>query len=158
MVRAIVNDDMDGPYAADQDPADGASGVPVDSDILFDIEDADVGVDSSTIDGSSVVVTDDTKAAIPGSIGIDDSNPNDVHVTFDPDSDFTEGVTVTVTVSPSGNEITDALGNQMAEDSWSFTVEASGVESVSLGEVKANFTDEAMDDAAISEPDIETVK
>ncbi|MCP4231887.1 MAG: Ig-like domain-containing protein [bacterium] len=140
MMRVVVNDDFDGPYAADQDPADGATGVAVDADILFDIQDDDMGVDSSTINTDSVVVTDDTKAVIPGSISIDDGDPNDVHVTFDPDSDFDEGVTVTVTVSPAGYEIRDGLGNTMAEDSWSFTVFLTAVESASLGEIKAEFT------------------
>ncbi len=139
MMRVVVNDDFDAPYAADQNPADGASGVDVDADILFDIQDDDVGVDSSTITTNSVVVTDDTKAVISGTVAVDDGDPNDVHVTFDPDSDFTEGVTVTVTVSPSGNKILDDLGNEMAEDSWSFTVFMTGVKSASIGEIKASF-------------------
>ncbi len=139
MMRVVVNDDMDGPYAADQDPADGATGVAVDADILFDIQDDDMGVDATTITTDSVIVTDDTKTVISGTITVDDSDPNDVHVTFDPDGNFALGVTVTVTVSPSGDEITDDLGNVMAEESWSFGVIYTGIESASLGEIKANF-------------------
>jgi len=154
-VRVIVNDDFDGPYASGQDPADGATSVPVDSNIVFHIEDDDVGVDSGSINGDSVVVTDDTKAAISGTLDVNDADPNDVIVTFDPDSDFTEGSEVTVTVSPSGNEITDDLGNTMAEDSWSFSVFLTGVESVSMGEIKANFTEEGTESIA---PGAETAK
>ncbi|MCP4229310.1 MAG: Ig-like domain-containing protein [bacterium] len=141
MVRVKINDDMDGPYANDQHPADGDTGVAVDADIFFDIEDTDAGVDSSTITTDSVVVTDNTKVIISGTLTIDDGNPYITHVTFDPDSDFTEGSVVTVTVSPSGNEMTDMLGNVMAEDSWSFTVFMTGVDSASLGEIKATFTE-----------------
>ncbi len=141
MIRGIYNDDITSPYAADQNPTDGATGVPVDADILFDIQDDDTGVDSSTIDGNSVVVTDDTKATISGTLTVDDANANDVHVTFDPDSDFAEGSVITVTVSPSGNEIIDGLTNEMAEDSWSFMVTTTAIESASLGEIKAKFMD-----------------
>jgi hypothetical protein len=52
-------------------------------------------------------------------------------------SGFANGSTVTVTVSPSGNAILDDLGNVMAEDSWSFEVIPAGVESASLGGIKA---------------------
>jgi hypothetical protein len=158
MMRVVVNDDFDPPYAADQDPADGATGVPVDADILFDIQDDDVGVDSSTIDAASVEVTDDTKATITGTITVDDSNPNDVHVTFDPDSDFVEGSTVTVTVSPGGGEITDLLGNGMAEDSWSFDVWYAAVESASLGEIKASFTESTTENESTDAPDMGAIK
>ncbi|MCP4229311.1 MAG: hypothetical protein GY771_04070, partial [bacterium] len=39
MVRVKINDDMYGPYASGRDPSDGATGVPVESDIVFHIED-----------------------------------------------------------------------------------------------------------------------
>ncbi|MCP4229428.1 MAG: Ig-like domain-containing protein, partial [bacterium] len=143
MVRVKINDDMDGPYASGRDPADGATGVPVDSDIVFHIEDDDIGVDVSTINTDSVLVDMDVpvkgKIEVTGSITIDDTDPNDVIVTFDPDYDFEEGAWVTVTVSPSGNEILDDLGNVMAEDSWEFFVFMAGVDSASLGEIKAAF-------------------
>ncbi len=138
MMRVVVNDDMDGPYASDQDPANGAVSVPVDADILFDIQDDDVGVDSGTINANSVIVEEDG-SPISGTISVDDGDPNDVHVTFDPDSDFGEGVSISVTVSPSGNEIMDDLGNVMAEDSWSFETWYDGIESTSLGTIKAEF-------------------
>ncbi len=143
MVRAVVNDDMDGPYADEQDPADGETNVPYDADIVFHVKDDDVGVDISSINTDSVLVDKeipvDGRFEVTGTISIDDSDPNDVIVTFDPDSDFEDGAWVTVIVSPTDHEIIDELGNEMAEDSWEFFVEWSAIKSSSLGEIKANF-------------------
>ncbi|UCE28173.1 MAG: hypothetical protein JSW52_05350 [Candidatus Coatesbacteria bacterium] len=133
LVRVKIDDDMDGPYVDGQDPADGGWAVP-ETSIFFHCKDDDKGVKSGSIDFSA---DDGTRAEIPGSLYIDDSNPNDVICIFEPDSDLPEGATITCTVA---GTLADGLGNEMgADEVWSFTVGYSSVEEASLGEIKAGY-------------------
>lgn len=137
-LRVIVNDDVAGPYADQFDPAPGDTVSP-NTDIVFHIKDDDIGVDSATITTDSVVI-EVGGSPVAGTLGVDDTNPNDVLVTFNPDIDFTEGDTVEVTLSPSGNEIKDLLTNTMEEDPYEFYIGPYvQIQSTSLGVIKANY-------------------
>jgi hypothetical protein len=117
MVRGVVNDDVDGPYVDEQDPADGGAGAP-DTEIVFHCKDDDYGVDSETID---FMAEDETRGEVSGSLDIDDGDANDVVCTFTPDSDLPEG-TITCTVA---GTLADGLTNEMGDDAvWSFVVDA----------------------------------
>ncbi len=117
LVRVKIDDDMDGPYVDEQDPAD-TTWAPPDTEIVFHCNDDDKGVDSDTIDFSA---DDGTKADVPGSLDVDDSDPNDVVCTFTPDSDLPDGETITCTVP---STLADGLGNEMGDDAvWSFGVD-----------------------------------
>ncbi|RLC42321.1 MAG: hypothetical protein DRH49_04020 [Candidatus Coatesbacteria bacterium] len=137
MLRVFINDDMDPPYADGFDPADGDT-VPPDTNIVFHAKDDDVGVDSDTINTDSVVVTVGGEP-VPGSLDVS-GDESDYTVTFDPDSDFTQGDTVIVTLSPEGNEITDLLGNPMETVEYSFNIGSYAViVNSSIGVIKAEY-------------------
>jgi hypothetical protein len=137
-IRVIVNDDVAGPYADQLDPAPGAT-VPPNTDISLHIKDDDIGVDSSTITADSVAITVGG-SPVAGTLNVDDSNINDVLVTFYPDADFNEGDTVVVTLSPSGFEIKDLLTNVMEEDSYEFYIGPyANIQPTSLGVIKASY-------------------
>ncbi|UCE26249.1 MAG: Ig-like domain-containing protein [Candidatus Coatesbacteria bacterium] len=134
MVRVKIDDDFDPPYVDEQDPADGETGVDPAADIIFHCKDGDYGVDSDTIEFTA---DDGTKADIPGTLDVDDTDPNDVLCTFSPHSDLPAGATITCTVD---GELADGLGNEMGEDEvWTFTVTGSSVGEASLGEIKATY-------------------
>jgi len=137
-IRVIVNDDAAGPYSDQLDPAPGDT-VPPNTDIAFHIKDDDIGVDSATITTDSVVIEVGGNP-VAGTLGVDDTNPNDVLVTFNPDVDFTEGDTVEVTLSPSGNEIMDLLTNTMVEYPYEFYIGPYlQIQSTSLGVIKVTY-------------------
>ncbi len=137
MIRAIVNDDADGPYGDNYNPADGDT-APPDTNVVWHCYDDDIGVDSDTINTDSMLV-EVAKSKVSGTITIT-GDPSDYEVTFDPDSDFSEGDTVNVTLSPSGNEILDQLTNSMEEVTYSFDIGAYvTVQPTSLGYIKAMY-------------------
>jgi hypothetical protein len=134
MMRVVINDDVDPPYADTFNPSDGGTGEP-DTIIGFHVRDDDAGVNSSSID---FVAEDESKGVIPGTLDIDDSNPNDVVCTFTPDSDLTVYDTITCTLSQG---LADTLGNVTDYDIvWDFSVVPYTVlQPTSLGHIKAQY-------------------
>ena len=102
------------PYTSGHDPAKGATGVPVDTNIVVHVRDDFAGVDQSSIvlmvDGVDVT----GQAVITGGTG-------DYTVSYDPPADFAYGQLVNVTVDAS-----DIAGNAMPTESYSFTTVGTG--------------------------------
>jgi hypothetical protein len=71
--------------------------------------------------------------AVSGTLNVNDSDPTNVIVEFVPDSDLALGTTYTV------DTYTEDLDGNSATDSWTFDTVATGVESASLGTIKAEF-------------------
>ena len=135
MARLLVNDDTDGPYGDLYDPAGGDT-APPDTNVVWHCYDDDIGVDSDTINTDSMLV-EVAKSKVSGTITIT-GDPNDYEVTFDPDSDFTEGDTVNVTLSPPDYAILDLLTNSMEEVTYSFDIGPyTNIQPTSLGYIKA---------------------
>ena len=153
-----IHVDTTAPTVGGRDPADGAEGVDPDTDIVFHVYDAGIGVDSSSIDftvtdtslgslsegnlalsAGSGALSPDFKAAgeISGSLDINDDDPNDVICTFDPDDPLPPD-TITCTVAAG---LADDLGNVTDSDIvWSFDVIGSGVDdNATWGQIKAEF-------------------
>jgi hypothetical protein len=124
MIRAIVDDDMDGPYSANQDPAPGETGVAGDTDILFDIVDDDKGTDGTTI------MVEVEEVDVTADCTITDNGDGSFSVEYDPPSDFTAGQVVNVNW-----EADDGLGNY-GSDEWSFTISDSAVVDTTWGTIK----------------------
>lgn len=139
MVRVYLNDDWDPPYIDNRDPAPGETGVPYGANIKYHIKDDDAGVEYGSITSDTVVVTSSINGVLTGHYSVNYSDLHDVAVTFNPDSSFEENDVITVTVGPAGHAIKDALGNVMTTETWDFTVTSAGVESTSLGEIKATW-------------------
>ncbi len=144
------------PAVSGQLPADGATGVAVNSDIVFHVTDDMIGVDTSTI---SFSVEDGAKAAsstnsltdlgntsisspvntghtstITGTLVVDDTDPNDVICTFTPDSDLPPD-TITCTIAAG---LADDAGNATTADIvWSFDTAGSAIEETTWGQIKA---------------------
>ncbi len=128
LIRVFVDDDMDPPYSDNQDPAPDDTGVPIDTDITFDIVDDDKGVngDSILVEVDSTDVTEDCD--------ITDNGDGSFSVEYDPPEDFDYSTTVEVYWYAE-----DGLGN-FGEDSWSFeTEEEPNVEYTTWGRIKAEF-------------------
>ncbi|MCX7021533.1 MAG: Ig-like domain-containing protein [bacterium] len=142
------------PTVGGRDPADGASGVDPDTNIVFHVYDPGVGVDTGTIDftvqdtslspgnhavsaGSSAVHTGYAPAGdISGSLDIDDADPGDVICTFDP-TDPLPPDTITCTVAAG---LADTLGNATTDDIvWSFNITGEGSEVTTWGLIKVEF-------------------
>jgi|GEM_PF-1139474 len=146
------------PEVSGQLPADGATGVAVNSDIVFHVTDDMIGVDTSTIAfsvedsakssgvTSSLTNLEDTSTsslvnvgpehtgAITGTLVTDDTDPNDVICTFTPDSDLPAD-TITCTVAAG---LADDAGNETTTDIvWSFDTVGSAVEETTWGQIKA---------------------
>jgi len=136
-------EDLAAPEVSGQVPADGATGVAVNSDIVFHVTDDCYGVDTSTItfsvedsaksSGSSLSSVGHT-GAITGTLVVDDTDPNDVICTFTPDSDLPPD-TITCTVAAG---LADEYGRATASDIvWSFDTVGSAVEETTWGQIKA---------------------
>jgi len=145
------------PAVSGQNPADGGYGQP-NTTIVFHVTDGGCGVDIGSItftaedspksisqkdtvspsNESTSLVVSNSKAVIPGTLYIDDTNPNDVICTFTPDSDLTVGDTITCTVAQG---LSDVLGNSTESSIvWHFTVEPyTIITPASLGHIKAQF-------------------
>lgn len=135
------------PAVSGQDPADGATDVPVDSDIIFHCTDDDSGVDTATIDftaeytpalgGSSdnaLRIGPSPLDDVSGTLDIDDTDPLDVLCTFTPDSDLPP-YTVTCTVA---GTLADNAGNTLGDDEvWSFDPVGVKIEPASWGYIKS---------------------
>ncbi len=146
---ATFAQDTDPPYVDEMDPGEGEYGPP-DTDIVFHCKDDGVGVDTYTIDfiaqdtsldtaitecsGAVAGVLPEPTRTIPGDLDIDDSDPNDVVCTFDPDNPLYDGDDITCTVD---RLLADEVGNEMGEDFvWWFTT-TWDIEELNWGEVKA---------------------
>ena len=142
--------DTDPPYVDGMDPADGENPVPIDTDIIFHCKDDGVGVDIYTIDftardttlnkaitectGAVAGVSPEPTRVIAGDLDVDDSDPNDMVCTFDPDEPLSDGDIITCTVD---RLLADEVGNEMGDDFvWWFTT-AWDIEELNWGEVKA---------------------
>ncbi len=145
MFRFNGTEDLAAPEVSGQVPADGASGVAVNSDIVFHVTDDCYGVDTSTI---SFAVEDSAKSgeatislssrgstgAITGTLVVDDTDPCDVICTFTQDSDLPPD-TITCTVA---SGLADDYGRATTSDIvWSFDTTGSAVEETTWGQIKA---------------------
>ena len=108
--------DTTSPYTAGDDPARGATGVPVDTNIVVHLRDDGAGVDQSsmvfTVEGVDVTA----QSVITGGTG-------DYTVTYDPETDFAYGQVVNVTLDASDLVVPP---NAMPTDSYSFTTVETG--------------------------------
>ena len=146
--------DATAPTVGGRDPADGATGVDPNTDIVFHVYDPGIGVDTGSIDftvedtsltpgnramstGSSAVSTGYAPVGdISGSLDIDDSDINDVVCTFDPEDPLPPD-TITCTVA---DGLADDLGNATDDDIvWSFNITGEGVEKATWGQIKTEF-------------------
>lgn len=119
-----TEDDVHAPYVENENPADGATGVVVDTDIVFRIKDykndagviPGLGVDLNTlivvVDGVTYTVGGPNTFAVAGS-------PENYQITVDPAVDFPENYLVVVTVD--ADDLHSAPANTMATHSYSFT-------------------------------------
>ncbi len=145
LLRINGTEDLDAPEVSGQVPADGTSGIAVNSDIVFHVTDDCTGVDTTTI---SFAVEDSAKSgettasltdrgstgAITGTLVVDDTDPCDVICTFTPDSDLPPD-TITCTVA---SGLADDYGRATTTDIvWSFDTTGSAVEETTWGQIKA---------------------
>jgi len=145
MFQLNGTEDLLAPEVSGQVPADGATGVAVNSDIVFHVTDDCFGVDTSTIafsvedsaksnGASSSLSSIGHTGAITGTLVVDDTDPNDVICTFTPDSDLPPD-TITCTVAAG---LADEYGRATASDIvWSFDTVGSAVEETTWGQIKA---------------------
>jgi hypothetical protein len=141
----IEETDESPPRVTGQNPANGDTGVPPETNITFHVTDDMSGVDTSTIDftcadsslgGTSLSVGAAPNALIPGQLTIDDADLLDVICTFDPDTPLPKD-TITCTVAAG---LADRDGNATPQDvAWSFDVMGSEVRETSWGQIKAEF-------------------
>ena len=114
------------PYTTGHDPARGATGVPVDTNISVQVRDNGSGVDPDTIkmtvNGASVTLP-------PGSI-VPIGLTLNFSVTYDPTVNFSYGKVVNVTINAS-----DMAGNAMPPDKYSFTTETGVVAGSIAGQI-----------------------
>ena len=106
--------DTAGPYIETSTPNADATGVEPDVLVVVQLSDGGVGIDSSAI---SFSITGSTPVA--GSLIVDDGNPNQVVISFDPDLPLQANQTYTIEINGS-----DILLNPIddAENTFSFAV------------------------------------
>ncbi len=149
-----------GIYVSDMDPADGDSGVPVDTDIVFHcwctVGDGYGRIDTDTImftvedqsrrSGDRALRTSSSSLSthvnprpvgeITGTLDIDDSDPWWIICTFTPDEDLPVDL-ITCTVDGC---LADIWGHEMEEDFiWTFSTGDYGVEETTWGAIKAEY-------------------
>ena len=116
MVTLQPGIDIGPPYTLGHDPTKGATGVPVDTNVVVHVKDDGAGVDQSsillTVEGVDVT----GQSAITGDTG-------DYTITYNHPTDFGYGQVVNVTVDARDLAITP---NVMPTDSYSFTTVATG--------------------------------
>lgn len=130
------------PYVDGLEPEDGATGVPLDSDIVFHCkDDTQIMVDTivftardTTLNPRRALGSGSSNRTLDGELEIDDADLTDVVCTFNPIDDFLEGETITCTVDGC---LADVCGNEMGDDFvWSFDTEVA-VEETTWGAIKA---------------------
>ncbi|OGD75231.1 MAG: hypothetical protein A2Y64_04910 [Candidatus Coatesbacteria bacterium RBG_13_66_14] len=153
----VVIPDTTPPFVSNMEPTDGASDMPIDTDIVFHCEDDESGVDVATIDftvqdtslasGDNTVSPDSHSASvgcapagdIPGTLVIDDGDLLDVICTFTPDDLLPYEDTITCTVD---GALADLEANEMGDDFvWTFGTEEEppNVVNTTWGVIKADF-------------------
>jgi len=144
MFQLDGSEDTTAPAVSGQNPADGATDVPANANIVFHITDDYFGVDTSTISFSvedSSKSTGDTSSlssrgstgAITGTLVVDATDPNDVVCTFNPDSNLPPD-TITCTIATG---LADDAGNATsAAIAWSFDISGSAIEETTWGQLK----------------------
>ena len=95
------------PYTSGHNPADGTSGVPVNTNIVVHVQDDGSGVNQATI-----AMTVEGAAVTPTITG----SASDYTLTYNPAADFGNLQVVNVTINAS-----DLDGNAMTQDAYSFT-------------------------------------
>ncbi|MFC1651972.1 Ig-like domain-containing protein [Patescibacteria group bacterium] len=113
----FMTSDLTPPYTSNHNPADGATGVPIDTNISFDIADDASGVNllsvSVNVDGTIY------RYGVPGFSYVGD--PSSYTITIDPASNFPYSTVIPVAIDAADND-----GNVMATDTYSFTTEDQG--------------------------------
>jgi hypothetical protein len=147
MLRLNGTEDIDAPAVSGQAPADGATGVAVNSVIVFHVTDVLSEVDTSTIsfsvedsaksNGVSTSLSDrGSTGTITGTLVVDDTDPSDVICVFLLDSDLPPD-TITCTVAAG---LADDVGNATTSDIvWSFDTTGAAIEETTWGQIKAEF-------------------
>jgi len=96
--------DVDPPYVVNRDPAPSSSGNPEDTNVEFDVLDADEGVDLSSVDVSVTIVGNPASVAIlggviqPGWSGSITPIGNGYHIDITPDLEFGSAHTMEVSI------------------------------------------------------------
>jgi len=110
--------DFDPPTLSNQTPANGTTGVDVDSNLTFTLSDSGSGVDWTTFqiqlsgsEGYSRLYTDADFFAVS-----EMGSPASYDVTVNPDVDFGSEEVITATV-----HVVDYAGNSLVHPTWSFT-------------------------------------
>jgi len=114
-IFALAGTDITPPYTSGHDPAPGATGVPIDTNITVHVLDDGKGVNVSAIlvtMNDAVVTPDITGAAA------------DYTLTYDPPTDFNYDQLVKVTIDAADLNETP---NEMTTDTYSFTTESAPV-------------------------------
>lgn len=119
-----ITGDADPPTLADQNPANGATNVPVENDLTFTLSDEGSGVDWTTFaiqlvgdQGYNQTYTDASTTAVSRS-----GTPERYFVTVNPSTYFGAGETITATV-----QVDDLAGNSLSHPAWSFTTAATPI-------------------------------
>lgn len=128
----VYTSDEEPPYITDEYPLDEdfPCGVPPDTLVGCHMCDDESGVD---VPACSFTLLDSDDNPVAGTTYIDDTDPSDVVLEFDPDGDLDEGETYTVEI-----HATDLAGNS-ADESWDFTTGYLKIGGTSLGRIKAGF-------------------
>ncbi len=100
------------PFTSGHSPAKGATGVPINTNIIIHVQDALSGVE-----GSTIVMKVNGSQVFPASSG----TVADLTLTYDPTNNFGYQQTVTVSL-----DAEDVAGNVMARDTYSFTTASLG--------------------------------
>lgn len=116
-----IEDDSEDPLVSDRTPSDGAGGVAVDSNLTITLSDSKAGVDWSSFviqfsgnKGYSRTYSDTDTSVVSKTGPMSECN-----VTVNPDTDFSLGEVITVTVN-----VNDLAGNSLIPPAWSFTIAA----------------------------------
>ncbi|NMX22072.1 hypothetical protein C5S30_06505 [ANME-1 cluster archaeon GoMg4] len=110
-----VTVDGAGPYTDQHNPAKGATGVPVDTNVVLHVK------DNYEVDTSTIEMTVNGNPASPLQIVPADGTVDDWVVTYNPQVNFGHGEVVAVTV-----DAADKAGNAMPQDAYSFTTQEEG--------------------------------
>jgi hypothetical protein len=118
-----VAGDTSPPTVADRSPANGATGVGIQSNVAMSLLDSQSGVDWTSF---SITLSGDkgysrTYTDLDVSVVSRTGSPTGYSVTVNPDADFSYGEVVTVTVNAS-----DLVGNAMTPAVWTFTTVSGG--------------------------------
>jgi hypothetical protein len=119
---AVIQGDAGPPSVSNLSPANGDTGVPLNSNITFTLSDSESNIDWSTFSinlagnkGYSATYTDASPEV--SKIG----TPEIYDVTVDPDTDFGSEETITIIVN-----VDDMVGNSLVPPEWSFTTASGG--------------------------------